>query len=112
MLPQTIFAFGRPLDIEENELPSETIPEQSYPLSEILRRAAQGMPIPCREAEYDEEAEPNSADLNFDRTNTYGLDLTELQLHGEQVGGHKTASAAPPAPNENVPDDEQREESA
>lgn len=84
---------------EMNLDPSETIPDQAYPLGELLRRAALGQPISVFSPEYDEETDPDSADLeNFDRTNTFGLDLTDTfpRLPKQPVGTEAVSEQGSP----------------
>ena len=68
---------------EINELPSETIPDQSLSPQELLEQYGRGMPI--KEAFYDEEND----------WNLQGLDLTEIDMLRERyIERQKTAREA------------------
>lgn len=65
---------------EKNNLPSETIPDQSMSISEILRRFAQGLPIDgARVSEYDE-----GEDI-LEGVNWQTLDLAEKAVFVDNV---------------------------
>lgn len=59
---------------EMNDLPSETIPGQSYSIKELLQRALRGQEIPSYRGDYDEDPSLESDPLNQD-----SLDLVDLQ---------------------------------
>lgn len=59
---------------EVNNLPSETIPGQSYSLKELLQRAMRGQEIPSYRDDYDDDPS-----LDRDPLNQNNLDLTDLQ---------------------------------
>lgn len=68
---------------EINELPSETIPDQSLSPQQLLEQYSRGMPV--KEAFYDEEND----------WNLQGLDLTEIDMLRERyIERQKTAKEA------------------
>lgn len=87
---------------EDFTLPSETVPNQAYPLSELLRRAAMGLPVNYVGVEYDEEATPDGASMEFDETNRPGLDLTDFDTL-KQIHAGKPGVAASPSATADIP---------
>lgn len=59
---------------EVNDLPSETIPGQSYSIKDLLQRALRGQEIPSYQGDYDEDPSLENDPLNQD-----SLDLVDLQ---------------------------------
>lgn len=58
-----------------DELPSETIPDQSLSIKEILERHIQGLPYPTSNPIWDDD----DIDSDFDPSNTLDYDLTDYQ---------------------------------
>ncbi len=65
---------------EKNYLPSETIPDMTMSIPEMIQRYQRGIPIPMRTPQYDEEYIPDIHTMDLvDRENYINAFADELQ---------------------------------
>lgn len=103
MKSKTKFYFEnvRPHIGEVNELASETVPGQTYPIRELLARAMRGLAVPQFEPEYDEPF-ANELEAEVDPTNTLGLDLVTAHEYHSHLKSKLGRAAGEPL--ESIPD--------